>query len=148
MRGAVEARLRQLEGLLRGRGLPLTMQRREILKAVVERNDHPTADQVFDAVKDRLPRLSRTTVYRVLDRLVTLGVIRRLHHPGAGTRFDGKIDRHHHLFCRSCGCVIDVASSAVEDVSLPPASRHGFHVEDFSVHFVGVCPDCRRKASS
>ena len=64
-------RLESFERLCRERGLSLTVQRRAVLEAVLDRGDHPTADQVYDEVKERLPGLSRTTVYRVLETLVT-----------------------------------------------------------------------------
>jgi Fur family peroxide stress response transcriptional regulator len=140
----LQQRLEQFESLCRERGLPLTVQRRDIFKSVLERDDHPSADQVYDSVRDRIAGLSRTTVYRVLDTLVGLGVIRRLHHPGASARFDGKIDRHHHLVCRICHRVIDVESKKLDDLRLPRSQRHDFAIEDFSVHFVGVCSSCRR----
>jgi Fur family peroxide stress response transcriptional regulator len=141
----IETRLGQFESLCRERGLPLTIQRREILRAVLERDDHPTAEQVYDSVRDRVAGLSRTTVYRVLETLVGLGVIRRLHHPGASSRFDGKTGRHHHLVCRMCNRVIDVASRGLDNLPLPPRQRHGFQIEDYSVHFIGVCAECGQK---
>jgi Fur family peroxide stress response transcriptional regulator len=145
-RDEIEGRL-QFESLCHEQGLPLTVQRREILIAVLERDDHPTADQVYDSVKDRIRGLSRTTVYRVLETLVGLGMIRRLHHPGASARFDGKTRRHHHLVCRMCHQVIDVESPSLDDLQLSPKQRRGFQIEDYSVHFIGICARCSEKAS-
>ena len=65
----VQQRLQQSEALCRERGLPLTVQRRDTLRVVLERDDHSSADQVFEAVRDRIPNLSRTTVCRVLNTL-------------------------------------------------------------------------------
>ncbi len=144
----IDRRLETFEALCREQGLPVTVQRREILRAVLQRDDHPTADQVYDAVKDRLGGLSRTTVYRVLETLVGLGIIRRLHHPGPAARFDGKVHRHHHLVCRRCHCVIDVESRRLDGIRLPPAKRHGFTIEDYSIHFTGLCEACGRQAAS
>jgi Fur family peroxide stress response transcriptional regulator len=143
----IQHRLTQFEALCRERGLPLTVQRRDVFQVVLERDDHPSADQIFESVRDRIPGLSRTTVYRVLDTLVGLGVIRRLHHPGASARFDGKIHRHHHLICRQCNGVIDVDSTKLNDLRLPPSQRRGFEIEDYSVHFMGICAACREDAS-
>ena len=143
----IQRRLGQFESLCRQRGLPLTVQRREILRAVLQRDDHPTPEQVYNALKDRMAGLSRTTVYRVLETLVGLGLIRRLHHPGTSARFDGKTARHHHVVCRTCNRVIDVASRGLDNLQLPPRKRHGFQIEDYSVHFVGVCAECRRKTT-
>lgn len=123
----------------------MTIQRREILKTILQRDDHPAAEEVYEAVKDRLPGLSRTTVYRVLEALVDLGVVRRLHHPGPNARFDAKISRHHHLVCRLCHRVIDLESPALDNLKLPSIGSQGFKVEDYSVHIVGICGECAKK---
>ncbi len=140
----IAERLQRFEALCRERGLPLTVQRRDILKAVLERDDHPSADQIYETVREHIPGLSRTTVYRVLDMLVELDVIRRLQHAGSGARFDGKIQRHHHLVCRKCGCIIDIETSSLDGLRVPAGERQGFEIEDYSVHFVGLCQECRR----
>lgn len=141
----VEERLRHFESLCAEQGWPLTVQRVDILRAVLERDDHPTAEQVYEGVKARIPGLSRTTVYRVLQKLVDWGLIRQLHHPGASVRFDGRIQRHHHLVCRLCGCIIDFESSGLDGLRLPPRVGQGFQIEDYSVHFTGLCAQCKKK---
>lgn len=143
----IDARLREFESLCRARGLPLTVQRRAILTAVLQRDDHPTADQVHAPVKQQIPGLSRTTVYRVLETLVGMGLIRQLHHPGASARFDGKIHRHHHLVCTHCHAVIDVESATIDELNVSLTKKHGFEIQDFSVHFIGVCAHCRQKTA-
>ena len=70
-----QARLAEFEALCRERGLSVTVQRRVIFEVLLGRRDHPTAEQVYDLVIDRIPRVSRATVYRVLDTLVQVGVI-------------------------------------------------------------------------
>jgi len=146
-RDEIDARLREFESLCRARGLPLTVQRRAILTAVLERGDHPTADQVHAVVKKGIPGLSRTTVYRVLETLVGMGLIRQLHHPGASARYDGKIQRHHHLICTHCHAVIDVENSALDELNLSLTKKHGFEIHDYSVHFMGICAKCRQKST-
>jgi len=76
------------EQKFRERGLALTVQRRVILAELLARRDHPTADQVFAAVVGRVPGLSRTTVYRVLETLVGLGMARKVLHADAGICLD------------------------------------------------------------
>ncbi len=145
-RDEVEARVREFASLCRARGLPVTVQRRAILEAVLRSDEHPTADQVFEVVGERVPGVSRTTVYRVLETLVELGVIRRLHHPGPAARFEGKIGRHHHLICRKCNAVIDVEHAALDELPLPNVADKGFEIDDFSVHFTGLCAKCRESS--
>jgi Fur family peroxide stress response transcriptional regulator len=144
----IAERLQQFESLCRRLGVPLTVQRRVVLQAVLEMRDHPTADQIIDVVNDRVPGISRTTVYRVLDTLVEMGVVRRLHHPGAAVRYDGKVHRHHHLICKNCHKVIDVDSAALDRLPPPVEGIQDFAIEDFSVHFLGVCAECRQVATA
>jgi Fur family peroxide stress response transcriptional regulator len=129
----------------RERGLRLTIQRRAVLQVLLGRSDHPTADQIFAATQDENPQISRRTVYRVLDTLAEWGLIRRVHHPGATARFDAKTHRHHHLVCVRCNKVVDWESRSLDNVSLPRGKPHGFDVCDFSVQFIGLCPDCRKQ---
>ncbi len=143
----MERRVQEFEALCRARGLPRTVQRRDILRAVLRRDDHPSVDQIYESVKGHLPGLSRTTVYRALETLCQFGVLRRVHHPGATVRFDGKTTRHHHLVCRVCHDVIDVESKKLNALRLSPGQRRGFLVEDFTVHFLGVCAACREKTT-
>ena len=95
--------------------------------------------------KSGVPRISRRTVYRVLDTLAELGLIRRVHHPGATARFDGKTHRHHHLVCIRCNKIVDLESPGLDDISLPKGKPQGFEICDFSVQLMGTCPDCQKK---
>jgi Fe2+ or Zn2+ uptake regulation protein len=140
----IAQRLKDFEALCRRLGAALTVQRRVVLQTVLERDDHPTADQVLETVKDRVPGISRTTVYRVLSTLADMGVIRRLHHAGASVRFDGKIHRHHHLICRMCNKVIDLEDQTLDRLRVSRVSYKGFDIEDFSVHLIGTCSACRQ----
>jgi Fur family peroxide stress response transcriptional regulator len=116
---------------------------------VLTRHDHPTADQVYDAVKTCIPGVSRTTVYRVLETLVGFGVITRVCHPGGVTRFDPKIHQHHHLVCLKCGAVTDVEDERLNAIALPAIRTRGFDVHEYHIHFRGVCAACKkRKARS
>jgi Fur family peroxide stress response transcriptional regulator len=127
-----------------GRGLRNRLDKWPGFGIILERDDHPTADQIIEVVRRRVPGISRTTVYRILDMLVEMGIIRRLHHPGPAARFDGKIRRHHHLICKKCNKVIDLESARLDRLSLPALESEGFEIEDFSVQFIGTCAACRR----
>lgn len=127
--------------LCQERGLAMTVQRRTILEELVGRKDHPTADQVYDGVRDRLPGLSRTTVYRVLDTFVKVGAVQKVFHPDAVARFDPIHERHHHVTCSQCGRLFDLDAEAVPDVALPVLE--GFSIEDYTINFSGICSGCR-----
>lgn len=140
-----QERIEEFKRICRAHGLPVTTQRRVVLESILDRTDHPTADQVYEQVKERLPGLSRTTVYRILDTLVELGTIHKTCHPGSAARFDPMTQRHHHLVCTRCESIIDVEGQDLGTVNLPDVRALGFEIDDYHIHFRGVCAACRSK---
>ena len=132
-----------LEAACRNSDLPLTIQRRVILQALADRDDHPTADQILQQVRKHLPEVSRTTVYRVLDTLVDLGLAVKICSPGKGARFDPKTARHHHLVCVQCEKVMDLEAPTLNSLPLPDTRTRAFDIHDYSIHFRGLCADCK-----
>jgi Fur family peroxide stress response transcriptional regulator len=143
-----QEKMQRFEKLCKEQGIPLTVQRRVILETLSDRKDHPTADQVFEAVAGQLPGLSRTTVYRVLETLVDLGVIHKASHLGSAARYDPNTERHHHLTCISCHKVMDLEEDALPALKMSPARAGQFEIVDYSVHFRGYCRDCSAKHNS
>ena len=141
-------RISCLEERCRKAGIPFTVQRRAVFEAVLQSEEHPTADQVYETVIENLPNVSRTTVYRVLDLLVEMELVHRLHHQGAAVRFDGKVHRHHHLVCRLCQRVIDLEHTPFDELAMPDVKQLGFAVEDFTVQMMGTCSHCASEAVS
>ena len=146
MRSPVRAStaIAELENLCRAKGLPLTVQRRAVLKTLIAHQGHPTADQVFDQVGRQLQNVSRTTVYRVLETLVTFGLARKVSHPGAAARFEAEMRRHHHLICQRCGKVVDLEDPRLDAIPFPSRRARGFQFVDYSVHFLGTCSSCTK----
>jgi Fur family peroxide stress response transcriptional regulator len=123
--------------------VPMTVQRRVVLEALSKRDDHPTADQLLDDVRRDLPSMSRSTVYRVLDTLVRIGLAVKTSHPGPAVRFDPTTERHHHLICFRCEKMIDLHEPRLDALGLPDARKLGFEIRDYSIHFRGLCAACR-----
>ena len=114
----------------------LTRQRAVILEELRKVKKHPTADELYSIVRERLPRISLGTVYRNLDFLADTGEIRRLEAAGTTKRFDGDISWHQHVRCIHCGRIGDVAGMQVE----------GFYsIVDSRVEFDGICEACAAK---
>lgn len=126
-------------------GLPVTTQRRAVFEAIVDRQDHPTVEQVYRAVRGKLPQISRMTVHRVLGTFVSLGLVAKTCHPGSSARFDPKVYQHHHLVCLDCGRMIDVEDRRLNNIPWPKVSPRQFEIEDCDVHFRGRCARCRQK---
>jgi Fur family transcriptional regulator, peroxide stress response regulator len=142
---STQNRIAQFERLCRGRGLPVTTQRRTIFETILDREDHPTADQIHDQVRGRIHTISRTTVYRILDTLVELGLITKICHHGSAARFDPKIHQHHHLVCLHCDSIVDLEEQRLNEVMWPDVRGRGFEITDYHIHFRGICAACREK---
>jgi Fur family ferric uptake transcriptional regulator len=127
--------------------LRLTEQRQAILQALRGVKTHPTADQVYDAVRERLPNISLGTVYRNLEILAENGLVARVNVGGRQMRFDGDTSRHYHVRCTTCGRVGDVSSGEFRELN-EEAQRHtDYVVTGHRVEFVGVCPTCANARS-
>jgi Fur family peroxide stress response transcriptional regulator len=135
-------KLEDYRRLCRERGLVFTAQRRAILEAVLDRGDHPRADEVYAALSRRRPRVSRATVFRTLEGLARLGIIAKASHPGSSVRYDGRTDLHHHLVCTGCDRVIDFSDARLDSVPVPDTRRYGFVVSGFQVQLRGTCREC------
>jgi Fur family peroxide stress response transcriptional regulator len=137
-------KMRAFEERCREAGFPLTIQRRVILETILLRDDHPTAEQIHEALSARVPGISRATVYRTLESLVQLGAIGRAHHLGPTTRFDANAGHHHHLVCVRCNRVTDFSDPRLDRLPLPDRSLTDFETVGYSVHFTGLCGECRQ----
>ena len=136
-------RIELFKKLCHERGERCTVQRRVILETVLEFDNHPSADQIFDAVEDRLPGIARTTVYRTLDHLARMGVITKACHPGRVARFDPRLELHHHLVCLRCNEFFDFEDDHLNGLTIPDTSAFGFEVNDYRVQLRGICQSCR-----
>ena len=123
-------------------GVRITKQRQIILEELKKLCSHPSADELYELVRRRLPHVSLGTVYRNLDLLSQQGLILKLSTAGGQARYDGNIRRHDHVRCLSCGRVQDVPTATVEGITLPE-SPPGFVITEYRLEFLGRCPDCR-----
>jgi len=128
--------------MLRKLGLVPTIQRSAVLEFLEENHTHPTADEVYQGVKERFPSIAKATVYNVLDALKKTGAIRELTIAREAARYDYDSSPHPHFLCRTCGVLIDVA--------LPCPIRPGDEilgnlVESVNTYLYGICAACRSK---
>lgn len=119
-------------------------QRNMILKTVSENPIHPNADQVYSQIKEQNPTISLGTVYRNLNLLSEIGLLRRISVPNGSDRFDGRLDRHFHIICENCGKVTDVENNLELDIETYVESKSGYKVKEIDVVMFGLCPDCKK----
>jgi Fur family ferric uptake transcriptional regulator len=123
--------------------LKMTVQRRVILEEIKKVNSHPSADELYLAVRRRLPDISMATVYRNLETLAEHGLIRRMWEVGAPRRYDGELEDHYHIVCERCGRVDDVPLHAVNGFLEEVRRVSDYEVKGYRLGFFGLCPDCR-----
>lgn len=120
-----------------------------ILEELQRVKSHPTAVEVFEMVRRRLPRISLGTVYRNLERLAAAGTIRKLVIAGTEARFDGDLEPHYHVRCTNCGQVADVhgLSGKVFGEEIGEITEaQGYEIFGHRLEFLGICPRCKAAA--
>jgi len=122
----------------------VTRQRRIILDEMSNMRRHPTAGEVYDAVRRRLPRISLGTVYRNLELLSEKGVIAKIRANGPQMRFDINPGEHYHAHCTRCGAILDVPMDP-ETVSRLNEScgQKDFQLVRVRIKILGRCGICR-----
>jgi Fur family ferric uptake transcriptional regulator len=123
-----------------------TLQRRIILEELCAVTSHPTASELYELVRERLPKISLGTVYRNLELLTQLGVVRKLEFAGAEARFDGTVAPHHHVRCQECGQVDDIHELPADLVRVDRTMLGGYEILGHRLEFIGICPACRARA--
>lgn len=126
-------------------GFRFTQQRQQVYDVLMEKRDHPTAEEVFLRAKRTMPEISMATVYNCLDALVKTGVVRQVKVERGAARFCPNMHEHWHFHCNECGSVfdMDLPENACGAFPLPK----GFKIDQFEIAAHGVCPSCgtRRK---
>jgi len=131
-------------GILREHGLKVTPQRLGVLRFLDENRTHPTADDIYRALREENPSLSKTTVYNILDVLNRYDLVCVLTISGTESRYDMRGTIHHHFLCKECGRIIDID---VEGLCTDCVLEKGHKVEEAHGHFKGVCKDCLKKTT-
>ncbi len=125
--------------------LKMTNQREVILAELKQCSSHPTADELFERVKKKLPRISLATVYRNLDILAGAGLITKLETSGRQKRFDWDVMEHDHIFCVECHKVDNIERLEKKRLMVSPEEGSGYKVVGCRVEFFGICPTCKAK---
>jgi len=124
----------------------LTTQRQIILEELGKVTSHPTANEVYDMVRKRLPRIGLGTVYRNLELMAETGIILKLEVGGTQKRFDATINPHYHIRCLSCGKVNDIDIPVMEDINKTAADISQYQILGHHIEFSGICHECSSNA--
>ncbi len=134
-----------LRSALEAKGQRYTEQRAAVYRFLLGTVRHPTADEVFTAVRSEIPDISLATVYKALEALVGCGLATKLTYGDAAARYDGRTDPHPHARCTVCGAVLDVPGRIDARLLESLGAVRGFTVDGYRLELVGRCGACRVK---
>jgi len=132
--------------LLQPKNTRMTRQRKVILEELLKQNDHPSADEIYQMVRRRIPRISLGTVYRNLEVLASMGKIQKLELSGALKRYDWNTNKHYHIRCVCCDRVDDAPIAPLNQLENDLYEATVFEIIGHNLEFTGLCPECSKKA--
>ena len=133
--------------MLKKSNLRMTRQRMIILEELRKVNTHPSADEVYEMVRKRLPRISLGTVYRNLEILSKTGEIQKLEPGSTLKRFDGNPAEHYHIHCIQCDRVVDAHIHNELNFDNVLKQTGDFEIIGHKLEFIGLCPACAEDSS-
>jgi Fur family peroxide stress response transcriptional regulator len=141
-----QTQLKRYEQSIAQDGLRLTRQRKHVYEVLLDRQDHPTAMEVFLRAKPAMESLSLATVYNVLETLADRGLVRKVHLDSGSTRYCANNSKHGHFTCTGCGAVLDVPLLPGAELEKLHQLPRGYAVTQQEVSLRGLCADCIKKS--
>ena len=135
----------QFRELAAKHGLAVTHQRQVVYEAVVAAHGHYSPEDIYAAVKRRIPAISLATVYNNLRLFVERGLLREVSPHASTLLVDGNLEPHHHLVCSRCKSVQDIDGDFIDFKRLSPHVPHGFDLTHSVVEVFGLCRRCSAK---
>jgi len=128
--------------ILKAKNIQVTPQRLAIFEQLMGRKDHPSAEMIFNDIKNDFPSLTLVTVYNTLQKLVSTDLCIKVNPLHTSARYDGNTEVHQHLVCTHCQKIIDMHDASLS-VELPELIAEKFKIVDQSVLFYGTCVECQ-----
>ncbi len=126
------------------RPLRYSRQREKILELLKDTKDHPSADEVYEKIREIFPSISLGTVYRNLGVLHEQGLVNRIMHAAGPDRFDADMYIHSHFYCERCGIIYDIKEDALTMQTGNLLSGHKVNKQTTS--YYGICSNCLKKS--
>ncbi|WP_052001715.1 Fur family transcriptional regulator [Lyngbya aestuarii] len=134
----------KIEAQMRAKGLRITPQRFAVYANLRSRFDHPTVEEILVDVNRDLPISSKATVYSALSVLREVGLVREVLLEEGVTRYDAKVEPHHHFCCQTCGAIQDIDWETFSSLQLDRLPE-GIRVKNYEVILKGECDRCTGK---
>jgi Fe2+ or Zn2+ uptake regulation protein len=131
-----------IKSYLTKNGVRPLKKRVKIMQYLIANRNHPTVDTIYNDLVKKVDRLSKTTVYNVLNLFIQEGLVVSLNIENNELRYDADTSAHGHFKCKTCGKIFDFDLKKEE---LPNLPLSGFQIDEFQYSIKGVCSFCREK---
>jgi Fur family ferric uptake transcriptional regulator len=129
---------------LKKAGYKLTPARRAVIEVLESNRDHLSHNEILNEGQKLYARLSRATVYRTMETLVELNLVRSIYLNDPTQRFMSAAGGHHHLICTNCDAVLEFDHCTVDQLSRDLAEKFNFQVRNHLLEFQGLCENCQQ----
>lgn len=136
--------INDIRSRLSDKKLRITPQRMSVFEAILTLNNHPTAENIIDFVRNNHPNISTATVYKVLDTLVEHGLIRKVKTERDIMRYDAFLENHHHLYSSETDRIEDYVDNELTELIEKHFEKKGiagFNIEDIKLQIIGKFTD-------
>lgn len=128
---------------LRKVDLRITPQRTIILKYLISKRNHPTAETIFNEIKKEDSTISLATIYNTLDVLVKNNLVIEIAAPDEKQHFDYFAHPHYHVICTRCGKIEDVFDYSFTAIENDAQQKTGYSISHSLMEIYGLCPECQ-----
>ena len=126
------------------RGIRPSMQRLAIMDYLINHPIHPTIDDVYQALSNKVPTLSRTTVYNTLRMLSENQAAQMITIDEHRVCYDGNVESHVHFYCKKCGKIIDLFGEQAPKLE-GEKTVEGNIIQEEQLYYKGICAKCAKK---
>jgi Fur family peroxide stress response transcriptional regulator len=136
----LKERIEEFKQKVKASGLKVTPQRLAVYREIASRSDHPSAEELYESLKDKIEGISLTTVYRTLSSLEKAGLVQRVPTLKDKVRYDARVEPHSHFLCLECGRIYDIELLPEVD---PEELKEVGEPLSCSLMCYGICRECR-----
>ncbi|HAJ36511.1 MAG TPA: transcriptional repressor [Chloroflexi bacterium] len=133
---------------LRAAGYKITPPRLAVIEVIQREGEHLNPQEILEQAQALHAQTGRATVYRTLELLTQLGIVRPIYVGDNGPTYIRADGAHHHLVCSRCGRIVEFDACAADSMGCELESRFGFHITSHLLEFYGICPQCQTSDAS
>lgn len=139
---------KDITGMLRENGFKVTPQRLAVYEALLATKEHPNAETLFTMLQPKYPTMSLATVYKTIEVLAKMGIVKVINTGEDYFRYDADISDHAHIKCTLCNKVKDIYASNTLKLISDVEKNTGYNINSQQIYFFGMCPECQKKSAN